>query len=225
MAGKLVWFAVAMALVTRGAAAETLRVTTQAWPPYQTVIGGRLGGTAVAVVTCALDRLGHPYQITVYPWRRAQQAVATGSADAFFAASQSPERDRYARLSVTIAPQVWRWHWLSKYPPVLTDKGPRVAAVAGSRMNAWLVENGYVNTEAVEDMASAVALLRAGRVEAVLASEQAFASAASAHPAATFASAVHSDRPLGVYFGHGFLQRHPGFLERFNQAVPACRAG
>jgi ABC-type amino acid transport substrate-binding protein len=236
---SIAWPAVALALALtltltlvmtpglglRPAAAETLRLTTQEWPPYQVVERGALGGSAVAVVECALARIGAGYEITVYPWRRAQQMVRDGGADGFFAASQSAERDGYAVFSTPVAPQVWRWFWRGDRTIDLTDRTARVGVIAGSRMHDWLRDNGYTGIEPMESTEAILRLIQLGRVDAVLANDMVFSHALTAigGKESGFASSVHSDRPLGVYFARRFLDRHPGFLDRFNAASEACQ--
>lgn len=209
-------------------AATELVIATQEWAPYQTEASGRQGGIAVDAMRCVLDRLGARYRFVFLPWRRAQEDVRAGRADAFFAASRSAERDEYAVFSVPIAPQVWTWYFprgASMRPDDPAFKATaRIGATAGSNMAAWLARDGYLVEDDIRSMAQLVAMLRARRVDAVLANALTFAEAMRAigQSPDTFESRVERSEPLGVYFGRHLLSRRPGVLEAFNRHVPPC---
>lgn len=203
------------------ASAETIKLTTQEWKPYQTVVGGQVEGTAVKAVKCVLEKMGHKAEITVLPWVRAQKDVADGAANGFFAASKSADRDAYADMSAAFIPQVWKWYTANDKVDV-TAKTAKVGVLAGSSMEKWLDENAYAGTQKIQSADALVKMLQSGRIEAVLSNEIVFKEAAG--PAeASFKTVPHSDRPLGVYFGKTFLASHAGFLDAFNAQVKACQ--
>lgn len=175
-----------------------------------------------------LDRLGLRYRIVFLPWRRAQEDVRAGRADAFFAASRSAERDEYAVFSLPIAPQVWTWYFPRGAPLRPDDPAfkttARIGATSGSNMAAWLARDGYRVEDDVRSMEQLVAMLRARRVDAVLANAITFEEAMRAlgQSPETFESRAERSEPLGVYFGRHLLARQPGFLEAFNRHVPPC---
>jgi polar amino acid transport system substrate-binding protein len=204
------------------ASAETIKLTTQEWKPYQTVVGGQVEGTAVKAVKCVLEKMGHKAEITVLPWVRAQKDVADGAANGFFAASKSADRDAFADMSAPFIPQVWKWYTAADKAVDVTAKTAKVGVLAGSSMEKWLDENGYAGTQKIQSADALVKMLQSGRIEAVLSNEIVFKEAAGAAES-SFKAIPHSDRPLGVYFGKTFLASHAGFLDAFNAQVKTCQ--
>lgn len=207
------------------ASAETIKLNTQDWKPYQTVVNGQVEGIAVKAVKCTIEKMGHKAEISVLPWVRAQKDVADGLAHGFFAASKSADRDAFAEMSQAFIPQVWRWYSLTDKSVDVTAKATRVGVVAGSSMEKWLDENGYTSLQRIQATDALVKMLQMGRIDAVLANEIAFREALPAAGASegAFKAVQHSDRPLGVYFGKTFLASHPGFLDAFNAQVKNCQ--
>lgn len=209
-------------------AGRAVRLNTQEWPPYQTEVGGEPRGLAVAAVTCVFARLGRDVEVRFLPWRRAQEEVVAGTADGYFAASASADRDVHAVLSAPIAPQTWTWYFL---PATTLRPGEaafpqqaRVTATRGSNMAHWLRGRGYRLESEPRTPAQLVEMLVAGRVDAVLANPLSFAAAIHDTAVGTtrFASRVERDQPLGVYFSRRFLAAEAGFMAAFNREVPAC---
>jgi ABC-type amino acid transport substrate-binding protein len=206
------------------AAAETIKLTTQEWKPYQYMAGGQPEGIAVKAVKCVVEKMGHKAEISVLPWVRAQKDVADGAAAGFFAASKSADRDAFAVMSQAFIPQVWRWYTPADKPADVSSKATKVGVLAGSSMEKWLEENGYA-AQKIQSSEALAKMLQSGRIEAVLANEIAFKEALTSSGIAesAFKATQHSDRPLGVYFSKTFLASHAGFLDAFNGQVNACK--
>lgn len=217
--------ALSLVAVPAATAADTVRMTTQEWSPYQLLENGTLGGHAVDAVECVMESIGTSYTMDVLPWARAQLLVQEGQADAFFAASASAKRDAYATISEPIAPQVWGWYHLKGNSVDVEDKDNTAVGVQlGSNMASWLDTNGYKAVTKLPVSGDLIRVLKAGRVEAVLSNQLAFEDdlAAAGESPDQFSSVEHSNRPLGVYFSNTFLAANPGFLDKFNAAVPGC---
>lgn len=206
-------------------AAQKVRFMTQEWEPYNFTKDGQPVGVSVATVKCIAAKIGVDAEIVIRPWVRAQAMVKDGEADAFFAASESPERNQFAVISKPISPQVWGW-----YMPKGSSKDPsspadlKVGVVIGSAMEKFLTEKGYTVSQKLNATTPLVKLLESGRVDAVLANtlvfEEAMADAKVEKDA--FQLKEHSNRPLGVYFSKTFIDANPGFLDKFNAAIPGC---
>lgn len=215
----------AMVGAAGSASADTFKLNSQDWKPYQYLTNGQPDGIAVKAVKCVVEKMGHKADINLLPWVRAQKEVAEGTADGFFAASKSAERDAYAELSETFIPQVWGWYSMADKTVDASSKATRVGVLAGSSMEQWLEKNGYTAMQKVQSSEALVKMLQTGRIDAVLANEIAFKEAVASSGAAegAFKGVEHSNRPLGVYFGKAFLAKNPGFLTAFNGAVKSCQ--
>lgn len=205
-----------------------LRLATQEWPPYQTYENEILDGEAVRIVKCILEKMGQPYKIDVFPWKRAQKLVEDGQYHGFFAASKNEERDGYATLSAPIALQKWNWYVSKKTafdPDDASFKGTAaVAARFGSNMLEWLEENGYNVVVRPYTTEKIVELLARERIDAALASESVFEEIMASKQISPdkFHVVTHRNKPLGVYFSNDFLSGHPEFLQKFNETIGQC---
>ncbi|MEJ6000084.1 substrate-binding periplasmic protein [Paucibacter soli] len=85
-----------MALSGAAAQAQDVRLVYADYRPYSFLERGRAAGLEVAIADELFTRrLGLKAEHLILPWARAQAEVASGKADAFFAAS-TPERLEYA---------------------------------------------------------------------------------------------------------------------------------
>ena len=204
-------------------------LTTHYLPPYSIPVEGAApSGIAVDTVQCAAKALAIPVDIGFFPWKRAQVMVQTDSADGYFAASQSEQRDAYAVLSATIAPQEWRWYLLKTSTLDPRDDAfkskARTSSFHGANMRDWLIENGYNADESPSRTKNLLAMLLSGRVDAILANhlvmEQLLTETGKAGSIKSF---LALNKPLGIYFSKTFLsQQPPDYLARWNQAITVC---
>jgi polar amino acid transport system substrate-binding protein len=172
--------------------------------------------------------LSIPVEIAFFPWKRAQEMVKRNSAHGFFAASQANQRDEYAVLSATIAPQEWRWYLLktSAMDP-RSEKfktEARTSSFNGANMRDWLIENGYNAKDSPPQNNSLLTMLIKGRVDAILANQlvmdQLLAQSGRADAVKSYPAL---NKPLGIYFSKAFLATQlPDYLTRWNQAITGC---
>lgn len=208
---------------------HTVSLTTHDLPPYSfPVEGATPSGIAVQTVQCAAKVLSIPVNIGFFPWKRAQEMVKKGAADGFFGASQADQRDVYAVLSATIAPQEWRWYLLKTSamdPRSETFKSTaRTSSFLGANMRDWLIENGYSANDSPLQNSNLLAMLLNDRVDAILAirlvMEQLLMQSGKADAVKSYTAL---DKPLGIYFSKAFLAAQPpDYLPRWNQAISAC---
>jgi len=69
-------------------------VSEEAYAPISYMIDGEPHGISVDLVRAAFERMGYKVKIELYPWARCQAMVAHGSADAFFSAYKTLEREK-----------------------------------------------------------------------------------------------------------------------------------
>lgn len=214
---------------TEAYSAEKILLTTQVWPPYQTYENKVVDGFAVQVVKCVLEKMRQPYEISVYPWKRAQKMVEVGKAHGFFSASRNQIRDQYATISESIAEQKWTWFVLkgSSFNPMQDSfkQEANVAAMLGSNMITWLYENGYKVLSTPKDTESLIKALLMKRYDAMLANELVVDKVLEQMKLSPeqFQIYLYKDKPLGVYWSKKFLSENPMFLERFNMNIKMCR--
>lgn len=212
------------------ALAEPIRLNTHDLSPYSwPTENGQAEGMAVRVVQCAAARLGETVHIQFYPWPRAQSLVREGVDDGFFAASQSAERDQYATLSASIAPQQWRWYLLagSTLDPLSAEfhRSASVGSFRGGNMLDSLRSRGFQVAAAPTQNENLLDMLLAKRVDAILANHLVMNQLIEQRGLlGQLRSVLDQDKPLGVYFAKTFLQRRPAhFMADWNKAVEACR--
>lgn len=145
-----------------------------------------------------------------------------------FAASQKPERDRFAQMSITIAEQNWTWFFLKDAtlkPSDLTFKQhASVASFNGANMQSWLQNNNYKVSANPIDTNKLPQILLRGRIDAALANSLVMGQLLKqTKTSGKIESSLLMNKPLSVYFTNRFLDTAPQFLNAFNQAVTQCR--
>jgi polar amino acid transport system substrate-binding protein len=211
-------------------AIEPIRMATHVQPPYGTYqADGKFDGIAVRVLSCVLERMHRPLRIEVYPWERAQALAELGVVSGFFPATIKPERLKWAGATDVIADQKWVWFMpsastLDPHAPAFKADA-RVGAHFGSNRLKMLEEERYHVVAKPQTDEVLLAMLELGRVDAILGGDLAIAEAMVKLniPATKLRQVVERDMPLHAYFGQKFLAAEPGFLDKFNTHVDACR--
>lgn len=206
-----------------------VKLSTKLWPPYHYYDEkGELTGLSVKVVECGLAKLNIDLTIEVVPWSRAQQHTKQGISDGFFSASWNASRDKYATRSVNIAAQNWVWYTLNDTKLDTSSKSFKqtasIAATRGSNIAHWLKKNDYKVTTETFDLENMVNMILMGRIDAFMANELVAKKALEGTKNfLKLKKTVAHSMPVGVYFNHPFLAKHPGFLDAFNQKVNQCQ--
>ncbi|WP_426417668.1 transporter substrate-binding domain-containing protein [Aestuariirhabdus sp. LZHN29] len=207
---------------------DRVTLSTAVIPPYQyTDENNQVAGIATDKVRCILGHMGIELEIELLPWARAQKRVQNGKGDGFYAASENALRNQYATLSAPILQGDWLWYQQPN-AKLKTDSGlfrsnARVGTTFGTNMHSWLKGNGYQVT-AHEKLSVLINMLEHGHLDAVLTRSNMFQAAEIPQSQkASYVSTVAQSKPLGVYFGHNFLARHPEFLPQFNTHIDVCR--
>ena len=126
---------------------QSLSFATALIEPYQALDEhGELGGLALPIISCVMNKLDTAFTIEVLPWARAQKNVELGVHDAFFVASRNAERDAYAKASEPLFSGLRSWVFRLGYvadPDTEEFKQQgRVGSIFGNNMHAWL-DNNY----------------------------------------------------------------------------------
>jgi len=87
--------------------AQTLRLVTLEYPPYEYSENGKLKGMAVEVIKIIFKEMKQDISIEVLPWARAIRYIEEGNRDAIFTAYKNPTREKFADYSSEVLmPQV-----------------------------------------------------------------------------------------------------------------------
>ncbi|MFN3130839.1 substrate-binding periplasmic protein [Roseibium sp.] len=101
--------------------AETVRLVTLEYPPYQYEAGPDADGIVVRILRDAFAKMNADISIEVLPWKRSLKMVETGDADAIFTAYKTAERETFLDYSKTVLmPQVVSV-WVNKDKSVAFD--------------------------------------------------------------------------------------------------------
>ncbi len=101
--------------------AETVRLVTLEYPPYQYEAGSDADGIVVRILREAFAKMNADISIEVLPWKRSLKMVETGDADAIFTAYKTAERETFLDYSKTVLmPQVVSV-WVNKDKSVAFD--------------------------------------------------------------------------------------------------------
>lgn len=218
-----------MIAVSPAQAAERVRLATQLWPPYQTLDDGVMGGVVLERVQCSLRRMQQPYELHMMRWDKAQLLVETDQMHGFFAGSKNSARARYAEASDPVISEGLSWFF---NPGVILDAGEessKYKARFGAKFNTskWLFlkKNGYNVIKKPRDAEALLKMLWQGDIDVALEYELVFEHfmKQSGIPTSYFRRAPFRTQDLSVHFSKNFLKEHPGFLERFNQALQRCK--
>lgn len=197
-------------------------------PPFHFInVEGKIDGYAANTVQCTLEKMGQPYEIKIVPWKRAQVETQRGNADSFFAASQNTTRDEYAQISEIIIDQHWSWLMLetSSFDPTSETfkKDARTGSWLGSNSLDWLKSNNY-NIQASPEIAEQlVKQLLSGRIDVAFASDVILNEIVEKMGVQDKVKMVkHAHKPWGVYISNKFLEKHTGFMDKFNAAIKGC---
>jgi len=103
------------------AQADTVKLVTLEYPPYEYHDGDKADGIAVRIVQEAFRKMGKDVSIEVLPWKRALHMTKTGDADAIFTAYKNDERVTFLDYSETVLmPQVLSV-WVKKGSDIAFD--------------------------------------------------------------------------------------------------------
>lgn len=208
---------------------KLLKIASQEWPPYHYQnIDGKVVGKAVDVLECILNKMDQKYEITIYPWMRAQVNTKDGITDAFFSASHSKKRDRFAVHSKVFINQDWYFYFLKKEVQIKNKSEVRDNFLVGARMNSnvknWLLVNGYKVSGKYSTSKKMLDLLVKSRIKVYMENEEVFNASLKESNLSKkdFGRVFNKSHHLGVYFGKKFTTKYPSFLKEFNKNVNDC---
>lgn len=221
-----------------------MRGLTQVYPPYQDFKGGKIVGSSVEIMTCALDAVGYPYDIKIVSgqgWADAQFRVKAGEADFFFGALHTQARDEYAVWSSAL--DLNKTYFIRRVDNPKDRRDPKTrwavkkgsgisAQIEGQAMNITFIGDDNPDTARAiwHDLADYAymdidiwrwSLRENGIDDEILHMSQ--RAPDKVFQTERFHYEPVADQMYGAYFARHWLKSHPDFMERFNVAVGGCR--
>ncbi|OIQ20680.1 MAG: hypothetical protein BM556_01710 [Bacteriovorax sp. MedPE-SWde] len=213
--------------------AQVIELGTQSnWRPYQYTENSNVRGIAIEALDCIFTQMNIPYNVTVYPWARAQHLTKTGRVDGFFSASKNKKRDSYAKLSTLFLPQKRSFYIYKnniRIPISNIDlafiKTKHTSARVGSNALHFLHKNNYKVVPPTKESEHSYFQMQRGRVFAYLENDlvfQEFLNQSKTYKESDFIKVPAMEKNLGVYFSNKFLMKNRQFLEEFNKYASRC---
>lgn len=199
------------------------------FPPYTTIDEqGKPTGIGIDKVLPILSSIGVEYTVTVSSNHgRALSELRKQRSDGFFMASQNEERDKYAVFSEPVMSNRWVWivrsEDVEKFAP--HDSAFRSQAKVTSLLNTntayWLKNQGYQMVPPATHIYGLIEKLDIKVVDAILVAEVVFLHNFS--NLSGYGVILEEEKEFGLYISKRFLEEHPEFMERINQAIRRLR--
>jgi polar amino acid transport system substrate-binding protein len=215
-------FAILLAMPACGD--DRLVIATEENPPFNVGVGGRVAGTATAVLRAALADAGIDYSMALYPWARAYYMALRGKNNCVFSTARIDQREAKFLWIGPLARD--RWYILAaagfdhEIAGIEDLRHYHVAALNGSAVALYLKGNGVDVMEVTEDQLIA-RMLQARRIDLWATSERGFYFAAADKRLRV--KSVLKLRDVDLYLACN-LDTDPSLVERLNAAL-AARAG
>lgn len=228
-----IWTLVVGALVLPASAQtrDPIRLATQNLPPYHMLVDGQIKGVAFDRVTCALDRMGQPYEIIMMDWSQAQLMTQTGEVEGFFAGSPNKARAAYATPSDPVITENLAWYMMPGRSIDPTSEADKVSARYSAKFatSKWLglKRDGYNVIKKPRDAEALLNMLRKGDIDVALEYEmifQYYMDQAKMDPD-DLIKIPSTPQSNMVHFSNIFLAANPLFLGRFNSFLAICKEG
>lgn len=156
------------------ALAETYKLVTLEYPPYEYTEDGKIKGLAVEIVRRAFKLMKHEVIIESYPWARSQRMFENGDVDGIFTFFRTPEREQFALFGreAVITQTISMWVLKSsntEFNGDLTKLDGHTFGVVnktsyGERFDT-AVKYGLLRTEVANSIESCIGKLLAGRTD------------------------------------------------------------
>ncbi len=213
--------------------ADTYRLVTFEYPPYEYTENGEVKGMAVDIVRAAFKGMNHEVTIEVYPWPRAQMLFERGEVDGIFTFFQNDERQAFTLYSKEVVVNQTISLWVLKKSPIefngdLTRLQPYRFGITpktsyGERFDT-AIRYELLRTEPAASIESNILKLLKGRIDIWVSNRD---------------GALHELKRLGLshlvrelkhpiqvvpaYVGFSKLRKHTALRDRFDEAVAALK--
>jgi polar amino acid transport system substrate-binding protein len=171
--------AFALALLLSGTAnAQTLRLLTEEYPPYNFSKNGIISGAAVEQAELMMKALGTPYSLEILPWARALSLAENQPWTCVFTTGHDEERDKRFKWvePLLIDRMVMLRKAGSGVNPANIEEAKRftVGTQRGDFSGTYLQNHAFPKIDLAADMETTVKKLLVGRIDLMVTSEKTF---------------------------------------------------
>lgn len=171
--------AFALALLLSGTAnAQTLRLLTEEYPPYNFSKNGIISGAAVEQAELMMKALGTPYSLEILPWARALSLAENQPWTCVFTTGHDDERDKRFKWvePLLIDRMVMLRKVGSGVNPANIEEAKRftVGTQRGDFSGTYLQNHAFPKIDLAADMETTVKKLLVGRIDLMVTSEKTF---------------------------------------------------
>ena len=171
--------AFALALLVSGTAhAQTLRLLTEEYPPYNFSRNGVISGAAVEQAELIMKALGTPYSLEILPWARALSLAENQPWTCLFTTGHDDERDKRFKWvePLLVDRMVMVRKTGSGVNPANIEEAKRftVGTQRGDFSGTFLQNHAFPKIDLAADMETTVKKLLVGRIDLMVTSEKTF---------------------------------------------------
>lgn len=171
--------AFALALLVSGTAhAQTLRLLTEEYPPYNFSRNGVISGAAVEQAELIMKALSTPYSLEILPWARALSLAENQPWTCLFTTGHDNERDKRFKWvePLLVDRMVMVRKTGSGVNPANIEEAKRftVGTQRGDFSGTFLQNHAFPKIDLAADMETTVKKLLVGRIDLMVTSEKTF---------------------------------------------------
>jgi polar amino acid transport system substrate-binding protein len=209
---------------------QLIRLGTHELPPYHMLEEGQIVGVIMDRVTCAMDRIGRPYEILLTSLPKVQLMTQNQELDGFFTASPNTARARYSTPSDPVNTKGLAWFTLPDVTIDPSSKADKVLARYSAKFGTskWLKlhREGYNVVKKPRDAEALLDMLLKGDIDVALEYDMIFSHYIKARGLLDndFRKIPVKRVPNMVHFSKTYLASNPLFLPRFNKFLMMCKA-
>ncbi|GAA3912833.1 hypothetical protein GCM10022277_04440 [Litoribacillus peritrichatus] len=188
----------------------------------------QLSGLGINVIRCIEQNTDLQFTLELLPWKRAQELVKQQKYDGFFVGSENNTRNQYARYFGPFITSYWHWYLKHEREARMDNNGLptpeniNIGVVLGTNMHQWISAHEGYKIIAHESSKHLFELLELDKLDYVLATEPMYLNYRNSVDS-ELNSLIAKSKPLGVYLGHHFIQKHPKIIKQIENSVDSCQ--
>ena len=190
------------------------------FPPFTYTANGKPAGIGIDLAYKVAREINIDLSLIPSPnYDRALLNTIQGNSDGFLLATENSVRNKAAKLSLPLVMNRWCWFGLVNTQPK-PAKSERVGTILNTNTQKWLNKNGY-KSHGIKSAEKLVFLLKHKRLKSVFIAEMAFKQALvnKKESIGDYAMTIERERDFGIYISHTFLDAHPNFFKKLNDAI------